>query len=454
MWSPSPVGHEVNLVRRTLRIVSAIALLVLVPSVAGAQDAGLERQLDDTKEERSEVIEQLEDTRARETDARERLAQLDASLDAAESRLEELREAWEAAVEVRDAALAEADAARDELRRVQGELAETEDEHADKKGQLNARVRSAYMYGQVSFADALTGTRELTDFLNTTTYVSHVLDGDRHLVEQVETLLAKVEAKRVQAQALRVEAERQAREAAAATEAAQRAADEQAAATEQVRQQRGERAEALEQLRDDRAAMEGHLAGLEEESARIQSELAEIARQQELERQRAEEAARRAEQERRAAGEADADSSAGTGDNGASSASSGGWVRPTAGPLTSPFGPRWGRNHNGVDLGGGMGATVVAARDGTVVSVVTSCHPSSSWGCGGGFGNYVTIAHAGGMATIYAHLASVSVSVGQQVSAGQGVGGVGNSGNSYGPHLHFETREAGQPLNPCGFINC
>lgn len=437
--------------RRTLRILSAIVLLALVPSTAGAQDAELEQELDDTRQEREEVIEELEDTRVRESDARERLAQLDAALDEAEARLVELREAWDAAVEVRDDALAEADAARDRLQQVRAELALTEDEHAQKQGQLNARVRSAYMYGQVSFADALTGTRELTDFLNTTTYVSHVIDGDRLLVEQVDALLAQVEAKRVQAQDLRVEAERQAREAAAATDAAQGAADEQAAATEQVRQQRGERAEALEQLRDDRAAMEGHLAGLEEESDRIQSELAEIARQQELERQRAEEAARRAEAERRAAGQAREDGSGGAD---TPSTSSGGWIRPTSGRLTSTFGPRWGRNHNGVDLGGGMGSAVVSARDGTVVSVVTSCHPSSSWGCGGGFGNYVTIAHAGGMATIYAHLSSVSVAVGQQVAAGQGVGGVGNSGNSYGPHLHFETREAGQPLNPCGFIGC
>lgn len=436
--------------RRTLRILSAVVLLTLAPSAAGAQDAQLEQELDDTRQEREEVVEQLEDTRARESDARDRLARIDADLDAAEVRLVELREAWEAAVEVRDAALGDAAAARDRLQEVRGELAQTEDEHTDKQGQLNARVRSTYMYGQVSFADALSGSRELTDFLNTTTYVSHVIDGDRLLVEQVEELLAQVQARRAEAQALRVEAERRAREATAATAAAQQAADEQAAATEHVRQQRSERAEALEQLRDDRAAMEGHLAGLEEESARIQSELAEIARQQELERQRAEEAARRAAEERRAAGEAVTDGSGGD----TPSASSSGWIRPAAGRLTSTFGPRWGRNHNGVDLGGGMGSAVVAARDGTVVSVVTSCHPSSSWGCGGGFGNYITIAHAGGLATIYAHLSSVSVTVGQQISGGQGVGGIGNSGNSYGPHLHFETRDAGQPLNPCGFIGC
>jgi murein DD-endopeptidase MepM/ murein hydrolase activator NlpD len=66
----------------------------------------------------------------------------------------------------------------------------------------------------------------------------------------------------------------------------------------------------------------------------------------------------------------------------------------------------------------------------------------------------VTVAHADGFATIYAHLSAVSVGNGQKVSAGQAVGAVGNSGSSYGAHLHFEVRIAGAPQNPCGYINC
>ncbi len=434
--------------RRVTRLVSVIAVLTLLPAAAVAQDAHLEEQLEDTRDEREAVVEEFEDTRVRETDARQRLADIDAALDQAEADLVALQAALDEAVARRDAARDDADDARSRLQDVQHDLRVVEGEHDDKRGQLNARIRSAYMYGQVSFADALTGHKELTDFLNTTTYVSHVLDGDRVLVEQVEDLVAQVERQRAEAQALRIEAERQADDAAATTAAAERAADEQAQATDEVRRQREERAEALEQLRTDRAAMEGHLAGLDEESSRIESQLAEIARQQELERQRAEEAARKAEEERRAAGQ-----NVGGGSD-APAVSSGGWTRPTSGRLTSSYGPRWGRNHNGVDLAGGVGSTVVASQAGTVVSVVTACHPTSSWGCGGGFGNYVTVSHPGGMATIYAHLSSVGVAVGRSVSAGQGIGGVGNSGNSYGPHLHFETRQAGTPTNPCGFITC
>jgi murein DD-endopeptidase MepM/ murein hydrolase activator NlpD len=101
-----------------------------------------------------------------------------------------------------------------------------------------------------------------------------------------------------------------------------------------------------------------------------------------------------------------------------------------------------------------VGTTVVASRGGTVVGVTSSCHPTSSFGCGGGFGNHVVISHDGGMGTVSAHLSSVSVGVGQQVGAGQPIGAVGNSGNSYGAHLHFEVREAGTPRDPCGYIAC
>jgi murein DD-endopeptidase MepM/ murein hydrolase activator NlpD len=110
--------------------------------------------------------------------------------------------------------------------------------------------------------------------------------------------------------------------------------------------------------------------------------------------------------------------------------------------------------HNGVDIGAPVGNRVVASRGGTVVHVTSGCHPTSSQGCGGGFGNYVTVSHSGGMATVYAHLSSVSVGVGQSVSAGQSVGAVGNSGNSTGPHLHFEVRQGGSPRNPCSYISC
>lgn len=111
-------------------------------------------------------------------------------------------------------------------------------------------------------------------------------------------------------------------------------------------------------------------------------------------------------------------------------------------------------NHGAIDIAGGgiMGAQVVAADSGTVISTYSGCYHNwgkyYSCGCGGGYGNYVMIDHGNGKITIYAHLTSLSVSPGQYVSKGQTVGYVGTTGNSTGPHLHFECRYNGVKYNP------
>lgn len=121
---------------------------------------------------------------------------------------------------------------------------------------------------------------------------------------------------------------------------------------------------------------------------------------------------------------------------------------PASGPITSPFGwrvhPIYGdrRLHAGIDIGAPQGAPVVAAAGGTVVIAGTQ----------GGYGNAVVIDHGGGLATLSAHLSRISVRVGQQVDAAQQVGAVGSTGNSTGPHLHFEVRLNGAPVDPMPYL--
>ena len=113
------------------------------------------------------------------------------------------------------------------------------------------------------------------------------------------------------------------------------------------------------------------------------------------------------------------------------------YIRPATGRITSPYGPRKGGFHYGVDIGNKRGTPVVAAASGTVVNVINYCVEGKS-SCGGRYGNYITIEHPNGTKTRYAHLGSVKVSVGQTVSQGQLIGAIGNTGRSTGPHLHFE----------------
>ena len=114
------------------------------------------------------------------------------------------------------------------------------------------------------------------------------------------------------------------------------------------------------------------------------------------------------------------------------------------GTTFSPFGPRFGRMHNGIDLVKGGNARVLAAVDGEVVV--------SSNGHNGGYGNLVEIQHANGYRTLYAHLASISVSRGTRVTAGQAIGIEGTTGNSQGIHLHFEVIIRGNKVDPLPFL--
>ena len=434
--------------RRIGRLLVVVLVLAVLPGVAGAQTGDLQDRLADREAERERVERRLDEARAVEGDARARLAAADRALEATEAELAALEGELAAAEEALVAARERAQAARLRLAEVNEALEETEAELAEKRGRLEARIRAAFKYGHVSFAEAFVGVRDISDFINSSTYVGHVLSGDRELVDAVEGLLRSVEDQRVEAQRLRAESEREAEEADRAAREVEEAAAQQQRLVEQVASQRAEREDALEALREDRRAIEGHLAGLEAESRRIPAQLAEIARQQEEARLAAERAAQEARERAEAEGEEfdeDAEPAVGGLET---------WIRPVPGHVTSPFGPRWGRMHNGVDLAGDVGTPVVASQPGIVVYVTTGCHPTSSWGCGGGFGNYVTVVHAEGMATIYAHLSSVAVGVGQEVAGGATVGAVGNSGNSYGPHLHFETRLEGVPQNPCNYISC
>ncbi len=123
-------------------------------------------------------------------------------------------------------------------------------------------------------------------------------------------------------------------------------------------------------------------------------------------------------------------------------------LRPVPGRITSPFGPRihpilgTSRLHTGLDMAGARGTNIRAAAGGRVILA----------GWNGGYGYSVVIVHPGGMTTLYAHQKAVNVSVGQQVKAGDIIGFVGTSGLSTGPHLHFEVRINGTPVDPVPYF--
>ena len=121
---------------------------------------------------------------------------------------------------------------------------------------------------------------------------------------------------------------------------------------------------------------------------------------------------------------------------------SGIFSRPVSGSITSGFGERWGRVHKGTDFAGSIGDNVKAADSGTVEFA----------GAADGFGNLIIIDHKNGFETYYAHLNAIYVSAGEKIKSGQVIGTIGTTGNSTGPHLHFEIRENKEAKNPMDFL--
>lgn len=119
-----------------------------------------------------------------------------------------------------------------------------------------------------------------------------------------------------------------------------------------------------------------------------------------------------------------------------------GSVWPLVGVITSKFGPRWGRRHNGLDIAAKTGTLVRAFMGGTVIY--------SGWESG--YGNLIKIDHGGGLVSYYGHNSKLLVSKGQQIEKGQTISKVGSTGDSTGPHLHFEIRRDGTPVNPLSYL--
>ncbi|KRQ86309.1 Murein DD-endopeptidase MepM [Caloramator mitchellensis] len=121
---------------------------------------------------------------------------------------------------------------------------------------------------------------------------------------------------------------------------------------------------------------------------------------------------------------------------------SGGFIRPSRGRLTSGFKFRWGRRHEGIDLASPTGTPIYAAASGKVIYA----------GWKSGYGKCIIISHSNGFTTLYGHASKLYVSIGEYVNKGEKIAAVGSTGRSTGPHLHFEVRKYGTPVDPLKYI--
>ena len=291
---------------------------------------------------------------------------------------------------------------RARLVRLRARLAETQ-------AMLERRLVEMYKADRPDALSVVLNSDGFAELLERGEFIRRIADADRNIVIVVRD--AKADAKRTEAKLDSLEGRQ--REITAAVEARR---NEVAAVKMELigtrvgyQKTREGKARALSSVREDRQALEGHLDGLEKEQAAVQARLA---------------------------------ASAGTAPAGPVKQGSGQLIWPASGPISSGFGQRWGRLHAGIDMPLPEGTPLRAADSGRVAIA----------GWTGGYGNYTCIQHSGSMSTCYAHQSSISVRVGQNVSQGQVIGASGNTGNSTGPHVHFEVRINGSPVDPMGYL--
>jgi len=275
---------------------------------------------------------------------------------------------------------------------------------------LNARVVAVYEQGNVDSVDVILGASNLADLVDRLDYVNQVGAADERIATSVGRAKEAARAAR--------EATRKLRGVVAGETRAVRAR------TEQVRAIRNELVSSRQQLVAARSTKRVSLVKVRA------SEREEVSEAQALEQVSA------------ALGAQIQAAQSASSYSPPASRSASGFIWPVSGPVTSPFGMRWGRMHTGIDIGVPYGTPIRAAASGQVIYA----------GWMDGYGNLVFIDHGRGISTGYAHQSSIAVSNGQAVTQGQVVGYVGCTGHCFGPHLHFEVRVNGTPVDPLAYL--
>ncbi len=366
----------------------ALSLLISLSVTGTALADDLEDQLADLQRQAEEQQAKTNEASAKVESVSERLRQIQ----------EELRVATAEYKEVKG----QLDSVEDKISDNTELLQKTEADLKVKNKKLQQRVRDIYINGQISYVDVLFGAKDFADLMTRMDVLKRIIKHDYDLIMKVREEKATVENTRAQLEKDKAEAE-----VLVADAQAKKAKVEDKESEQQV---------LLDQAIYDRDTSER----MYEEIMAASQEVANMIRRSHM-------------------------SSAGY--SGAP-AGAGGMIWPISGPITSEFGwrthPIFGtaRFHSGLDIGGDYGMPIYAAASGTVIYA----------GWISGYGNAVIIDHGGGVTTLYGHNDSLNVSEGENVAQGQVIAMCGSTGNSTGPHCHFEVRENGEPVSPYGYL--
>lgn len=391
-----------------------MASLLTISLLLGGQALSMPSYADDLDNQVQDLQGQIDSSRLEQEnwqqvieDVSAKLKQIQADLDAANARLQGIRNKQ-----------AEINA---QIVATQNEIVKMEAYLKTRQNVLNHRVRAIYMHGQLNYLEVILGANSFSDFANRVELLKRIIRSDYNLILEIQKQKAAIEAKKAQLE----EDKRQLDALAAEAEKTQK----------EIAAKKAEQQKVLDAAKSNKAA-----------AAQMEQDLnAQLASVRNLIQQRlaAAEAARQAAQQ---AAESDNGGGGGSDDNYVQGTGAMSW--PCSGPITSPFGyrthPIFGTTifHAGIDIGVDYGTPIHAADSGVVVY--------SGWISG--YGNAVIIDHGGGVSTLYGHNQSLAVSEGQSVSKGSVIAYAGSTGNSTGPHCHFEVDVNGSPVNPMGYL--
>jgi murein DD-endopeptidase MepM/ murein hydrolase activator NlpD len=277
---------------------------------------------------------------------------------------------------------------------------------------LGNRLIDIYEGGEPSSLDVLLSAKTFTDLISQADYVNAIVAQDKHIAGQVGTAKQRVRRQREHTKRFRALAAAETRTIAIRTGQVRALRDELLASENRLAAARVSKRESLRNVAESKREYLHEAAGLAQASASLASQIQS------------------------------AQASHSYAPPGDTTPSAAGFIWPVNGPVTSGFGMRWGRMHEGIDIAVGAGTSIHAAASGRVVY--------SGWM--GGYGNLVAIDHGGGLSTAYGHQSSIAVGNGQIVSQGQVIGYVGCTGHCFGDHLHFEVRINGSAVDPLGYL--
>ena len=300
------------------------------------------------------------------------------------------------------------DTLTEDIEEKQVELDETVKELDDKQELFETRIRVMYENGDTTYMEVLLSSENFSDMLSHMEIVSQIMDYDKKVVEEYKALKLSIEQQKAS-----LESDRKDK---------QDYADDLEQAYEEIEAQKKEYKALKAKVDSDLALKKAEAERMLREQDEINDEIAALSRQE---------------------------TAASGGGGGKVYSGSLVWPCPSYSRISSQYGYRTHpisgtrKLHKGLDIAASSGNPVIAAASGTVVK----SYFSSS------YGNYVVISHGGGLMTAYAHMTRRLVSAGQTVAAGQQVGTVGSTGNSTGPHLHFEVYVGGSTTNPMNYFS-